>query len=241
MVARSRRRDRRELRQSQRTLPGMPRAIPYDGRVFFDPPLGPPWPKHPCTDSRRFDDGRPRWHTDHEPLPLSATETSVAPVIHASEPSPQELGWEPLCSSKTYPGEGEMRLTGDLRNKFTELRLLEAAPFDRKGPIWISDYEDAPGFHAVAVLYSDAWGAHERYLDACETRLSPLGTELLHRALAGDVAALAKVGKFMLEELGDFPGARIYLGRAFLAGGAVIEDLALDLAVAALFSEAEGR
>jgi hypothetical protein len=28
---------------------------PYDGRVFFDPPLGPPWPKHPCTDSRRRD------------------------------------------------------------------------------------------------------------------------------------------------------------------------------------------
>ena len=45
----------------------------------------------------------------------------------------------------------------------------------------------------------------------------------------------------MLEELGDFPSARIYLERAFLAVGAVIEDLALDLAVAALFSEAEGR
>jgi hypothetical protein len=25
---------------------------PYDGRVFFDS-LGPPWPKHPCTDTRR--------------------------------------------------------------------------------------------------------------------------------------------------------------------------------------------
>lgn len=24
---------------------------PYDGRVFFDPPIGYPWPKHPCTDS----------------------------------------------------------------------------------------------------------------------------------------------------------------------------------------------
>lgn len=24
----------------------------HGGRVFFDPPLGPPWPKHPCTDNR---------------------------------------------------------------------------------------------------------------------------------------------------------------------------------------------
>jgi hypothetical protein len=62
-----------------------------------------------------------------------------------------------------------MRLTGDLRNKFTELTLLDAASFDREGPIWTSDCEDAPGFHAVAVLYSDAWGAHERYLHAYET------------------------------------------------------------------------
>jgi hypothetical protein len=79
-------------------------------------------------------------------------------MTRTSEPSPQELGWEPLCSSKTYPSEGGTRLTGDLRNKFTELTLLDAASFDREGPIWISDYEDAPGFHAVAVLYSDAWG-----------------------------------------------------------------------------------
>jgi hypothetical protein len=44
----------------------------------------------------------------------------------------------------------------------------------------------------------------------------------------------------MLEELGDFPSARIYLERAFLAG-VVIGDLVLDLAVAALLSEAQGR
>jgi hypothetical protein len=213
---------------------------PYDGRVFFDPPLGPPWPKHWCTDSRRFGDERRRWLTGYEPLPLSATPTTTASDTRASDQSPQELGWEPLCSSKTYPSEGGMRLTGDLRNKFTELTLLDAGSFDREGPVWTRDCEDFPGFHAVAVLYSDAWGAHERYLYAYETKLSPLGTELLHRALAGDIAALAQVGRFMLEELGDFRSARIYLEQAFLAGAA-IEDLALDLAVAALFSEAEGR
>ena len=60
----------------------------------------------------------------------------------------------------------------------------------------------------------------------------------MRRRDLGDVAALAKVGRFMLE-IGDFPSARIYLERAFLSG-VVIEDLVLDLAVAALFMEAEG-
>src|SRR5262245_24348970 len=50
-------------------------------------------------------------------------------------------------------------------------------------------------------------GVHERYLDASETRLSPLGPELLRRALGGDAAALAKVGRFILEKLGDFASA----------------------------------
>jgi len=213
---------------------------PYDGRVFFDPPLGPPWPKHPCTDSRRFGDERRRWPIDYAPLPLSATSTPVAPVTRTSEPSPQELGWEPLCSSRVEQRKGVMQLIGDLANKLTELTLLEAASFDRKGPIWTSEYEDAPGLYAIAVLYSDAWGVHEQYLDAYESRLSPLGPELLRRALTGDAAALAKVGRIMLEKLGDFASARIYLERAFLAG-AVIEDLTVGLAVAALFSEAEGR
>src|SRR5262245_24658225 len=64
-----------------------------------------------------------------------------------------------------------------------------------------------PIFFAIVVLYSDAWGVHERYLDASETRLSPLGPELLRRALGGDAAALAKVGRFILEKLGDFASA----------------------------------
>jgi hypothetical protein len=55
--------------------------------------------------------------------------------VHTSGPPPQEFGWEPLCSSKSYPSEGGMRLTGDLRNKFTELMLLDATSFDSDGPI----------------------------------------------------------------------------------------------------------
>jgi hypothetical protein len=106
-----------------------------------------------------------------------------------------------------------MQLIGDLGNNLTELTLFEAASFDRKGPIWTSEYEDAPGFYAIAVLYSDVWGMHERYLDAYETRLSPLGPELLRRVLAGDATAVAKIGSFMLENLGISPArASIWRG-----------------------------
>jgi hypothetical protein len=38
---------------------------PFNGRVFFDE-LGPPWPKHPCTDNS----------TEHFPLALSTTRSS---------------------------------------------------------------------------------------------------------------------------------------------------------------------
>jgi hypothetical protein len=72
-----------------------------------------------------------------------------------------------------------------------------------------------------------------------EPRLAPLGTEVLCRVNDDDVVALAEVGRFMLYEVGDVPGAIIYLARAF-AGG--VPDVAFDLAVAALFAgAARGR
>lgn len=34
---------------------------PYGGRVFFDE-LGPPWPKHPCTDNPKTKQPEPKYH-----------------------------------------------------------------------------------------------------------------------------------------------------------------------------------
>lgn len=86
----------------------------------------------------------------------------------------------------------------------------------------------------IAVLLSDYAGTRERYYLAFEPRLAALGNELLARAVDdGDPAAIAEIGRFMLYELEDLPGAVVYLERAQAAG---VEDVAFDLAVAALFS-----
>lgn len=49
---------------------------PYDGRVFFDPPLGPPWPKHPCTIS---DDSKVM-----QPPPASAKTTARQAIVRVT-------------------------------------------------------------------------------------------------------------------------------------------------------------
>lgn len=94
---------------------------PYDGRVFFDE-LGPPWPKHWCTDNSRD--------------PHRAPQSSVSPPrLHRAVPSWRELGWGPLVSIKSYISDNFVVLTGDVRNKFLELSLLDAGTFDRDGPV----------------------------------------------------------------------------------------------------------
>jgi hypothetical protein len=92
---------------------------PYDGRVFFDPPLGPPWPKHWCTDSRRWNKDSPRPAAGNV-LAFRPAQISVAPPKR--ETSLNELGWEPLGSAKTYVKEGRTLLTGDVQGKFSRGR-----------------------------------------------------------------------------------------------------------------------
>jgi hypothetical protein len=206
---------------------------PFDGRVFFDPPLGPPWPKHPCTDNREWH--TPGWRARDGSLPLRAAPSSATPAnSRRGELLQHEEGYEPLCSSNVYMNEGRTLLTGDVRRKFTELLLFEAPTFDRDGPVLTRAHEGTPGFHVIAVLLSDYAGTRERYHLAFEPRLAPLGDELLARAVEeDDAAALAEIGRFMLYELDDLPGAIVYLERAHAAG---VLDVALDLAVAALFA-----
>lgn len=64
-------------------------------------------------------------------------------------------------------------------------------------------------------------------------KLARFGIEVLSRALNDDAGALVEVGNFMLYELGDLSSATVYLRRAFEKGAV---DVAIDLAVAALFS-----
>jgi hypothetical protein len=207
---------------------------PFDGRVFFDPPLGPPWPKHWCTDSRRWGTDNPRPAAANV-VPLRTARISVA-LPKRREVSPDELGWEPLVSGKTYSNEGRVLLTGDVQGKFTELSLFGGDFFDRDGPIWTRPRQDAPGFFDIAVLWSDPWGTNPRELPAFDVKLLPLGIDVLSRVVKDDPAALAEAGRFMLYEAGNLAAAIVYLERAQAAGAA---DIPIDLAVAALFANGE--
>jgi len=204
---------------------------PYDGRVFFDPPLGPPWPKHPCTDSRQWGTDRPRPVADNV-VPLRRPEVAAARPEH-TEALPQALGWEPLASAKVYGNDGAMLLTGDVQGTFTELSILGGGVFDRDGPIWTRPRRDAPGLFELAVLWSDPWGTHPRELLAFDKKLLPLGTDLLARLANDDAAALAEAGRFMLYDAGNLAAAIVYLERARAAGA---PDVVIDLAVAVIFA-----
>jgi hypothetical protein len=205
---------------------------PYNGRVFFDPPLGPPWPKHWCTDSRRRLDESPARLTARVPLPLQASRASVTSDRYNTEPSPLQQGWEPLRSARIYVREGHTLLTGDVGSRFFELATFDSGSFDHAGPILTRAYEDAPGFFEIAVLQSDPWSTKPGKFVAFERELSGLGVDVLSRVLKNDATALAEVGRIMLYEAGDLTGAVVYLRRAKVGGA---PDIAIDLAVAALF------
>lgn len=78
---------------------------PFDGRVSFDE-LGPPWPKHPCTDNS----------TEHFPRPLSTTRPSETSRLKAEW---QRSGWKPFRCRKAHYEEdtGMTRVVGDMKGE----------------------------------------------------------------------------------------------------------------------------
>lgn len=64
---------------------------PYGGRVFFDE-LGPPWPKHPCTDNGPTTGGGIRGH-NYVFAPTSLPK-SITPPLHARD------AWRPLLADE---------------------------------------------------------------------------------------------------------------------------------------------
>lgn len=111
---------------------------PYGGRVFFDE-LGPPWPKHPCTDTSS---AYLRDAINHTPIMQDKTMEAVKEA-----PRWQQDGWEAFHSDSVgrkyfYSGYGEfvcgsMVATGrpltlhtttlsyNLQKRFTELMIIK--------------------------------------------------------------------------------------------------------------------
>lgn len=104
------------------------------GRVFFDD-LGPPWPKHPCTDnSIRYEATRPssiekfKWQKD---------------------------GWEPFICTTVEQNEGGItRITGSLKGhkRAWTLYILGACPELGKYPILIKAINHEKGKYRIATF-----------------------------------------------------------------------------------------
>jgi len=107
-------------------------SSPHGGRIFFDE-LGPPWPKHPCTDRGR-------------PITLTSINSNEPGLISEFVNS----GWSPFLCQDIHSVRGEnsvFELTGLLQNSkqtfFTRKNSLsEGAPFvvrsEEDGSVWMS-------------------------------------------------------------------------------------------------------
>ncbi len=119
---------------------------PYGGRVFFDE-LGPPWPKHPCTDNpvirQNFLSAESRAcflvsaapHPsesgvkvgERKELSVAATPAAVAPCVAAWV----EAGWMPFVVSRIVPRsigvEAEGKLFVSAGSKSITFRIIQAS------------------------------------------------------------------------------------------------------------------
>ncbi|MCP5233811.1 MAG: hypothetical protein H6948_17355 [Zoogloeaceae bacterium] len=103
-------------------------SSPDGGRVFFDE-LGPPWPKHPCTDSSVTGDGREQSRRSH------ALVVRKSPTKFGW----QQEGWQPfICDSFALVPPGKCGVIGGLFGDahlslfVTEKSFLVRAPYQLK-------------------------------------------------------------------------------------------------------------
>lgn len=193
---------------------------PYDGRVFFDQ-LGPPWPKHPCTDN------------GYEPR-----RTGNSKVSHKDE-TPTEWvrsGWKPLYYPRVYTGRDRARVEGTLSDDRLEVTLADGAAID-PGPVFLRELPGRPGLFEIAYLHSDRIATRSKSATAYDSRLAAAGADLIKRAAADDAEALAALGRFILYELELPYWARLYLERALALGVGDKIELLCDLAIIALFAK----
>jgi hypothetical protein len=100
----------------------------FGGRVFFDHP-GPPWPKHPCTDSGD-------WRASRAKL-QSATSQAVSTQTSTT------TGWTPLIVKSSDFGRSTNELLLDVGGKLAGSVLFLPESYYRLGPIFFKkDLED---------------------------------------------------------------------------------------------------
>jgi hypothetical protein len=115
---------------------------PEGGRVFFDPPIGPPWPKHPCTDRRAG--GRS----------VSLNSTAAAERLRALE----EEGWEPFVVTATAPEYSTTTVTGYLvrTGETTCFVIYSRDWWGGRAPAYIRRSPTNPRRYEIATLKLDS-------------------------------------------------------------------------------------
>jgi hypothetical protein len=139
-------------------------ASPFGGRVFFDD-LGPPWPKHPCT--------------DNESPPKFREFVSRTIVNSARIPEWQRLGWAPVSVERV--------------DRIGEWALIEARRLDTRASFTrLTPWHEClvPGTPAL-VKAPDVYGVGRiSWIFAREDSPTEVNDILCHRALAVPVQAL---------------------------------------------------
>lgn len=181
---------------------------PHNGRVFFDS-LGPPWPKHRCTDNRR------------EPQRTTQSWLDVAPA-----PTWRDGGWSPLLSPRVSSGVDRSGIRGDCETCFVDLILPRGTKIDYDTPILLRSI--LPDLYEATFLASDSSSTRPVVAAAFDRRLAQLDDGVLALATNLDAVALYTVGRFLLWELNDPVSARQYLEASFERGDI---DAAFDLMV----------
>lgn len=189
---------------------------PYDGRVFFDE-LGWPWPKHGCTDNGS--------------APRRVTRDSAEAKAPRLVPQWRLEGWRPLLSAKAYANAEDQRVTGDFGDAFLELRVARAEKIDINGPVLVRAAR--PYLFEMTFLHATAHGVLERGTYAFDSKIAPVGEEVIAEAAQGNPTASYAVGAYILWRLDDPENARPYLE---IAGEAGVPDALIDLAVLELLS-----
>lgn len=112
---------------------------PFGGRVFFDE-LGPPWPKHGCT--------------DHRNAPLRSAPTSDDAAVEVA-PSWRGKAWQPLHIARVYKEDGWWVISAKIAETKVPVRLLTSAcPGLRSGALAHFTRWDRSG-HAVVSFVND--------------------------------------------------------------------------------------
>ncbi len=189
---------------------------PFGGRVFFDE-LGPPWPKHPCTDN-----------SGHV---LRLTRDTTSTLVR-NKPEWQNAGWTPLLFANVTKQADRLVISGDVDLRGTRIELIDTRPLDAAGPIFLRPRQAMPGLYDVSALTSDSLSLTARTRLGVEEFLSQFSRQRLIAAAADDPAALLELAQHLLFEVGLPHVARPYLERALTKG---CRDALFDLVALALF------